>query len=901
VVVVQSAALLWIAAGPWNLLASAFQSSSVHPHRYTTTSTAAATRKTSPTAVYSSSLHGYERDTTHDTSTVDEDAVSKLLSERVEFQRQQDYEKADAIRNRLVSEYGVGVYDKDRTWRTGYTSNSLNNNNSSRGSGGGGGRVGVGRDRLGGISGHDYTMAVGAGPIQSRLSLSEIDVLLAARLQAKIARNFDEADRIRRQLDDANVKINNPRKEWRADGQLYFGNYVRVNVDSGGGTISDADLAIVEQRLRDRSQAKINRNFALADKIKQELENQYSVLIRDDSREWLVQPNKYRFVGDKATAFFSDDATTAWTNIEQRLQERHEYKKNRNWKVADEIRDQLNDKYSVMIDDKTFTWFILPPGVGVKRVMNSSSSSRPPPVVVPAAAHGDERDISRDQSSVDEAAVATSRFDRGGGIGGSSSNSSTGRADGQQLSFGITNYVRVVDNSGVGTLSDADVATVEQRLRDRCQAKIDRQFYLADEIKDQLKNQYSVLILDNTKEWLVQPNRYRFVGDTSSIPSTTAFFLDDDETTLAYIERRVQERIEYKKIRNWQAADEIRDQLKDKYSVTIDDKTFSWSILPGVGLSRTMSSYSNSSRPPVGPAAAHGYQRDTSRDQSTVDEDAVSILLSERVEAKRRQDYEKADAIRNRLESEYGVGVIDKDRTWSTGYDRSSANRGVSKRFDRARSIRNFGPTGHDYVMSEDAGPIKSRLSPSDIDLFLAARLHAKLLHQHDEADRLWRLLDEAGVKIHDARKEWRADGQSIGIIKFVCVGGVGTLSDDEVATVELLLRKRSQANINRDFELSDQIKDQLKSQYSVLIRDKTKEWLVVQPTSFSFVGDKSALDGETFAYIEERVKERHEHKKNLFKPMADEIHDQLVEKYSVKIDDEAFEWSIMVPIEPKN
>ena len=56
-----------------------------------------------------------------------------------------------------------------------------------------------------------------------------------------------------------------------------------------------------------------------------------------------------------------------------------------------------------------------------------------------------------------------------------------------------------------------------------------------------------------------------------------------------------------------------------------------------------------------------GYTRDTSRDFSNVDENAVVDLLNQRIEAKKVGDCGTADAIRDTLLNEYAVGVNDRE------------------------------------------------------------------------------------------------------------------------------------------------------------------------------------------------------------------------------------------------
>ena len=113
--------------------------------------------------------------------------------------------------------HGVTVMDRQRTWTT------------SAPSGGGGGGYGGTRDF--GPNGHDYEEAPDADPNSSDLSEEEIHGLIAERLQAKLIRDFDNADRIMAELREAGVNIDDRGKQWRADGA----GFPMRDRDGGGG------------------------------------------------------------------------------------------------------------------------------------------------------------------------------------------------------------------------------------------------------------------------------------------------------------------------------------------------------------------------------------------------------------------------------------------------------------------------------------------------------------------------------------------------------------------------------------------------------------------------------------------------------------------------------------------
>ena len=66
--------------------------------------------------------------------------------------------------------------------------------------------------------GHDYTRAPDDTVDLAPGFLDEVNDLIRQRLEAKLSRRFDEADRIQNQLeDDFRVLVHDGRKQWRGD------------------------------------------------------------------------------------------------------------------------------------------------------------------------------------------------------------------------------------------------------------------------------------------------------------------------------------------------------------------------------------------------------------------------------------------------------------------------------------------------------------------------------------------------------------------------------------------------------------------------------------------------------------------------------------------------------------
>ena len=250
------------------------------------------------------------------------------------------------------------------------------------------------------------------------------------------------------------------------------------------------------------------------------------------------------------------------------------------------------------------------------------------------------------------------------------------------------------------------------------------------------------------------------------------------------------------------------------------------------------------------------YSRDVSRDNSNVDEAAVEDLVRQRAVAKKDRDYDTADAIREQLMNDYKVGIDDRENTWRSGVSSSGSGRGNfggrerggrggrGGRGDSRRPRQDFGPNGHDYAYTSDAGPNASGLSDQDIHGMIAERLMAKLSRDFGTADAIQVDLVARGVFVHDGIKEWRSDGVAYGDFnerRGNDRGNPGRMAgsrssepvnyrkssysevvegvDDDL--IDKLVAERMGHKIMRDFDKADSIREGLRTNYNVLIDDR--------------------------------------------------------------------------------
>lgn len=289
------------------------------------------------------------------------------------------FDEADNIRDELLNVHGVTVWDRDRVWTTKAGSGRGGGRGDRGGRGRGGGRRegrgrgsgrGRGRERRFNEHGHDYHKA--GGPIDPsicKLPEREIHILIRERMECKFDRNFEMADSIQRELLSYGVEVHDGYKEWRADGETW-GTYdsfralnkgpreAKVYVRRGAGVgLSKEDVETIEQMVADRAEAKLAQDYDKADAIYAELGSKYNVNVDDRKGEWALRHEEYEMSSYSSIVPDLEVIKTIGNKLADRIMAR----KNRDFDLADQIREELEDVYLVKIDDKKKEWRIVQP------------------------------------------------------------------------------------------------------------------------------------------------------------------------------------------------------------------------------------------------------------------------------------------------------------------------------------------------------------------------------------------------------------------------------------------------------------------------------------------------------------------------------------------------------------
>ena len=170
-----------------------------------------------------------------------------------------------------------------------------------------------------------------------------MDSLLAERLAAKFARDFERADALLARIEDMGVRVHEQQKLWRADGgDFYPAKYTLVG-DAGATDVSE-----VERLLNERLDAKRARDYNRADLAHQRL-TAMSVQLDDRRRTWsVVHAAGYRREGPENPAV--DDAV-----VEDLLVQRLAAKRARDYDTADELQFEIK-KMGVWLDNRSRVW-----------------------------------------------------------------------------------------------------------------------------------------------------------------------------------------------------------------------------------------------------------------------------------------------------------------------------------------------------------------------------------------------------------------------------------------------------------------------------------------------------------------------------------------------------------------
>ena len=382
--------------------------------------------------------------------------------------------------------------------------------------------------------------------------------------------------------------------------------------------------------------------------------------------------------------------------------------------------------------------------------------------------------------------------------------------------------------------------SLHRLLAERLQAKMSRNFEVADGIQNDLI-EAGVFVHDGLKEWRSDGVPFGDMGDGRGPGRTNG---SRSERSREYaksihspdvegieeklIQALVKERQKCKMTRSYDKADAIREGLRKKYNIIIDDRMMEWSVGGDFGEEH------NAQRQMSEEFDKRGYIKSASSlELSPENEEYVNGRVQERSEAKKNRDFDTADSIRDELNANFDVFIQDKLKQWSVGGDFGPDGpkpRGVYKR------------RGGGDLTDEEVGIINK---------MIMERYHAKRDRDFNTADDIrTHLRDTYNIQIDDKSSEWHVDSAD-----FVQVSEPGTakVSQYDIDIITAKIAERHVHKVNRDYESADSIRDELNEKFGVQLDDRTKEWTCVltesEGASVTDEAEDTELDGAMDAF----------------------------------------------------
>jgi cysteinyl-tRNA synthetase len=502
----------------------------------------------------------YRRDPTDDfTIQVDEKKVNQLLLKRSRAQQDRNYVLADDIRDELNDVHGVYVWDRDGLW----SCSAIAPRRRYRGNGGKTGQTPAKPSRRQfGRNGHDYVQIGGEiDESMCSLKLHEIHSFLSKRLEYKLLKRYDKADEIQSILYENGVKIHDRLKQWRADGGIFadvegmvarsYGKPFQLNEYSKSLPDDDRVVRVIEDLVFARDEARASLDYVKADELREILWTRYRVAVDDKSRTFSVGgdfgPNGTFLwtdngpVNPKGTSRL-DKKDVDWRlqggmyvqspyskplanenmeleEVENLIHDRLEAKRVQDYKLADHIRDFLYQKYGVSVDDRLRQWSVggLFDEGEIEKLQKESPTSPDGKITSfvyrrynrrGGIGHLTEQDISQIEIMVQQRAEEMARFNRPG-------------AKAIQNTLWEKYFVVVDDIHGEWYIRGNDYILspvwehrlplkvkesreeIEKLIRERTQARHEKDYGRADEIRNDLISAYNIKLDDRIKEWTI--------------------------------------------------------------------------------------------------------------------------------------------------------------------------------------------------------------------------------------------------------------------------------------------------------------------------------------------------------------------------------------------------------------
>ena len=315
-------------------------------------------------------------------------------------------------------------------------------------------------------------------------------------------------------------------------------------------------------------------------------------------------------------------------------------------------------------------------------------------------------------------------------------------------------------------------------------------------------------------------------------------------------------RLQYRKRKMFNEADDVRDELLNVHGVTVWDRDLMWTTQSRGG------------------GGGRGGERGGGRGRG------------------------------DRFDRSGGRGGgIGRMRDGGRGGGRGRGGRGGG-----GRRENKFNEFGHDYTQLGQIDTSICTLGEGEIHSMIRERMECKFARDFRTADQIEQELMNAGVEVHDGFKEWRADGQSWRRSqradsfgprppKVYTQRGPGKgLSAEDVEEITAMVAERSECKAEANYARADELFDMLNDKYSVNVDDRNAEWSIVSEEYLLSPDTAFVPEEKVQIEIEKKLGERILARKARNFDLADDIREELLTVYLVDVDDRAKEWMVIEP-----
>lgn len=433
--------------------------------------------------------------------------------------------------------------------------------------------------------------------------------------------------------------------------------------------------------------------------------------------------------------------------------------------------------------------------------------------------------------------------------------------------------------------SPVDLNQVNYLMSERLHLRKTGNFDEADAIRDELLEKHGVSVQDKKRTWRSGSRRMERRGAGRPGPSARDlgplghdYELAKDagpnnsSLSMDEIHNFLKERLQCKFSRNFQAADAIQRQLLEG-GVIVNDASKEWRAD-----GRTFGGFEARAYGMIGPPPPEQL-------------DYIQDMVDQRARFKAERFYKEADRTRDDLEARFGVYIDDQSQTWQIGrpQTRTSNRRDRFQPFEMSKTSER--PDNHD-----------------EIQQLVQKRDTARSNRDFDTADQIRNQLMDQEIYIDDKLRQWAVAGDfefldkkdpspqnrngQFGSFQFNRRGDGGSLSKEEEETILGMLKKRDEHKKNRKYKSADSIRDKLRDEFNVRVDDRNREWQLISE-EYSMSGESLQIAPEIQKHIEQEIKKRAMAKAAKDYETADKIRDELMQDYSVSIDDRRQEWVV--------